>query len=79
MLIQEFLENSADRLPDKVCLISGGRRFYYGEIEEKANRLANALIDKVSAGVIGSLFICPTASNWLLLFLPCLRQVGSLL
>ena len=44
MLIQEFLENSADRLPDKVCLISGGRRFCYGEIEEKANRLANALI-----------------------------------
>jgi len=43
MLVQDFLENSADRLPDKVGLICDGRRLTYAEIEARANRLANAL------------------------------------
>ena len=43
MLVQEFLENSADRLPGKVALVCDGQRLTYSEIETRANRLANAL------------------------------------
>jgi long-chain acyl-CoA synthetase len=44
-LVQDFLEQSAERLPDKVALICDGRRLTYREIDEMANRLAHALID----------------------------------
>ena len=43
MLVQEFLENSADRTPDKVGLICDGHRLTYAEMEAQANRLARAL------------------------------------
>lgn len=43
MLVQEFLENSSDRLPDKVSLICDGQRLTYAEVDAQANRLANAL------------------------------------
>ena len=46
MLVQDFLEASADRLPDKVALVCDGQRLTYGEIEARANRLAHALIAK---------------------------------
>ena len=42
-LVQEFLEASADRLPDKEALACGGQRLTYAQIESQANRLANAL------------------------------------
>ena len=43
MLLQEFLENSAARLPNKVALICGNERLTYAQIHEKAARLARAL------------------------------------
>lgn len=43
MLVHEFLEQSADRLPDKVALVCDGQRLTYAEVEAQANRLANAL------------------------------------
>lgn len=43
MLVQHFLEQSADRLPDKVALICDGQRLTYADVEAQANRLANAL------------------------------------
>lgn len=43
-LVQEFLEHSAERLPDKVALICEGRRLTYAELDRMGNRLANALI-----------------------------------
>ena len=43
-LVQDFLENSADRLPEKVALVCDGRRLTYTQVEEQANRMANALI-----------------------------------
>ncbi len=43
MLVQEFLENSAARLPDKVALICQGERYTYAQLDEMANRMANAL------------------------------------
>ena len=44
MLVQQFLEDSAGRLPDKVALICDDRRVTYRELNEMANRLANALV-----------------------------------
>ena len=43
MLVHHFLERSAERLPDKEALVCGGRRLTYARVEERANRLANAL------------------------------------
>lgn len=42
-LVQEFLEQSAQRYPDKIALVCGDNRLTYSEIENHANRLANGL------------------------------------
>lgn len=42
-LVQEFLEQSAQRFPDKIALVCGDNRLTYSEIENRANRLANGL------------------------------------
>jgi long-chain acyl-CoA synthetase len=44
MLVSEFLEDSADRFPEKVALVDGHRRLTYLELEEQSNRLAQALL-----------------------------------
>jgi len=44
MLVQDFLQNSAERFPDKVALVCGDRRLTYAEVEAQANQLARALI-----------------------------------
>jgi len=46
MLVNEFLENSADKYPDKEALIFEGRRLTYSQLEDSANRLANVFLDK---------------------------------
>jgi amino acid adenylation domain-containing protein len=43
MLVHQFLEHSADRLPDKTALVCDGQRLTYAELDARANRLANAL------------------------------------
>lgn len=43
MLVHEFLEKTADRLPDKTALIVDGNRWTYRQIDSHANRLAHAL------------------------------------
>jgi long-chain acyl-CoA synthetase len=44
MQVEEFLEQSARRSPDKTALVCGNRRLTYLDIEEQSNRLAHALI-----------------------------------
>ncbi|MBN1201113.1 MAG: AMP-binding protein [Anaerolineae bacterium] len=44
MLVQDFLHISAGRLPEKTALICDDRRLTYADLDEIANRLANALI-----------------------------------
>ncbi|HEY4690052.1 MAG TPA: AMP-binding protein [Anaerolineae bacterium] len=46
MLVQDFLENSAARLPNKIALVCDGRRLTYAEINAMANRLAHAMIEQ---------------------------------
>src|SRR5262249_52799179 len=43
MLVQDFLQNSANARPDKTALVCGSRRFTYAELDAMANRFANAL------------------------------------
>jgi amino acid adenylation domain-containing protein len=43
MLVNDFLQGSAERFPDKVALICDGKRLTYAQIEEQANHVANAL------------------------------------
>ncbi|HNQ02432.1 MAG TPA: AMP-binding protein [Syntrophales bacterium] len=43
MLLQNFLEDSARRLPDKVALVHRGDRLTYDEINRKANQIARLL------------------------------------
>jgi len=44
MLIQDFLESSAARLPEKVALVCDQQRLTYAQIDAMANRLANAML-----------------------------------
>jgi len=44
MLVNDFLQDSAKRFPDKVALVCEGRRLTYAQIEEQANRVANGLL-----------------------------------
>ena len=45
MLVNNFLENSALRFPDKIALICGNEHFSYQQINDSANRFASALIN----------------------------------
>lgn len=44
-LVNHFVENSAQRFPDKVALIHQDKRLTYAEIDTMSNRLAYALIE----------------------------------
>ncbi len=48
MLLQEFLENTSSRLPEKTALVAGRSRLTWSQVEARANRLARAL---TAAGV----------------------------
>ena len=44
MLVQDFLQDSALRLPEKNAIVCDGQRLTYFQIDAMANRLANAMI-----------------------------------
>ena len=44
LLVRDFLEQSAARLPAKVALVCDGQRLTYAQLDEMANRLAHALV-----------------------------------
>ena len=46
MQIEEFLEQSADRTPDKTALVCDGQRLTYAGIEARSNQLAHVLLAK---------------------------------
>ena len=43
MLLHQVFENTASRMPDKVALVAGARRYTYGELDGLAARLATSL------------------------------------
>ena len=45
MLVGEFLEQSARRLPGKTALVCDGRRVTYAALDTQANGLAHALLE----------------------------------
>lgn len=44
ILVQDFLEQSAVRYPDKIALVTDAGRFTYREIDEMANAVAHGLV-----------------------------------
>ena len=44
MLVEDFLEHSAERFPDKVALVCGQRRLTYAHVEDLCNQLAHPLV-----------------------------------
>src|SRR2546423_14611214 len=44
MQVEDFLETSARRSPDKAAIVCNGRRWKYGQVEEHSNALGHALI-----------------------------------
>lgn len=44
--IADLAEHAIDAVPDRVALISGDEQLTYGQLEEKANRLAHYLIEQ---------------------------------
>jgi acyl-CoA synthetase (AMP-forming)/AMP-acid ligase II len=44
--IADLAEHTIDAVPDRVALISGDETLTYGQLEEKANRLAHYLLDR---------------------------------
>jgi long-chain acyl-CoA synthetase len=45
MQLEEFLDISAERFPDKVSLVAGTQRLTYRTLQEQANRLAHSLVE----------------------------------
>ena len=45
MLVHEFIEQSAEKFPDKTALVCEGGRFTFSDLEASANRLAHCLLD----------------------------------
>jgi len=46
MLVQQFLEKSAERFPYKIALIFKNQRLTYAQVDESANALARALVKR---------------------------------
>jgi len=44
MNLKQLLENTAGEVPQKTALVMGSQRITYGELDQSANRVANALI-----------------------------------
>ena len=45
MQVEQFLEESARRFPEKTALVCDGQRWTYRQLDERANAIAHALVD----------------------------------
>ncbi len=45
MLLNNFLENSSEKFPDKIALVCQGQRLTYQQIDSSSNRIASSLKD----------------------------------
>jgi non-ribosomal peptide synthetase component E (peptide arylation enzyme) len=44
MLVNEFLERSAERFSDKAALVCDGRRLTYGQVDAQADQATNGVL-----------------------------------
>src|SRR5258706_9428444 len=44
MRVEQFLEHSADRAPEKIALVTDGGSYTYGELDRLSDRLAQVLL-----------------------------------
>ena len=69
MLLNNFIETSAGRLPDKDALICQDRRYTYSELDSMSNRIANALMDRgVEKGDRVGIFLDNSAESVISIF-----------
>ncbi len=45
MLIGDLLKNSAKKFPEKIAVVLGQKELSFKELNEKSNKVANALLD----------------------------------
>ena len=77
MLVQDFLQDSARRTPEKTALICEDIHLTYGEIDRDANRLANALLDNgFRRGDRGVVFL-PNSAEAVISIFAVLKAAGS--
>src|ERR1700704_6203729 len=70
--LQDYLEHSASRLPDKVALVAAQQRLSFRDLDRRANALAQTLVDEgVSRGdrviVFGENTVDTVVSFWAVL------------
>jgi acyl-CoA synthetase (AMP-forming)/AMP-acid ligase II len=69
MLVQNFLEESAHRFPNKVALIHKGERLTYQEVDQKANKVARWLRSQgIQRGDRVAIFLDSSAESVISLF-----------
>ena len=77
MLVQDFLQDSAKKLPNKTALVCGETRLTYEEIDRHANRLANALIENgMRRGDRGIVFL-PNSVEAVISIFAILKTAGT--
>ena len=62
-LVHKRFENQVDKHPDKLALVSDGERLTFDELNRKANKIANALINKGVKPRSNILIMFPRNSN----------------
>ncbi|UKD58028.1 amino acid adenylation domain-containing protein [Amycolatopsis sp. FU40] len=74
--VRELIEAQADRAPEATALHFGDQRFSYGEIEIRANRLANRL-RRAGAGPDAIVAVCLDRSPELVVTLVAVLKAGA--
>ena len=72
MTWSDLVDKASNIYPDKVALVDGVPSFTYGELRDKVDRFAVALMNLASSQGLGP----PPVPNWheyIISFLPCRR------
>lgn len=64
--VQHFFETSADSHPERLCVVSNGVSYSYGDLERDANHLANYLIsrEQIKAGDRIGILLAPSYDSY---------------
>ncbi|MPZ22243.1 MAG: long-chain-fatty-acid--CoA ligase [Dehalococcoidia bacterium] len=78
LLVNDFLRRAAKLYPNKVAVVDAGRRYTYGDFQERVNRLARALLDK-GVGRGDRVCILSPNSHFFLEAFYAVPQIGAVL